>query len=133
MDSTAQTPQTPPAPSISLDVTDQQNAALLDDTLKLLSGGVPDQADKHGLVEIDRWIEVLRASERTGLAKIIQELNTLRDQLGDAETEPHAIAETLATLGAETSKVADDASAGYGPPLAQLGKLLIKLGSTLSR
>ncbi|SMB94874.1 hypothetical protein SAMN00120144_2094 [Hymenobacter roseosalivarius DSM 11622] len=133
MDSTAQTPQTPPAPTIPLDVTDQQNAALLDDTLKLLNGGVPDQNDKHGLAEIDRWIEVLRASERTGLAKILQELNTLRNQLGEADTEPHAIAETLAILGAETNKVADESNNHFTASLNHLGKVLIKLGSSLSR
>lgn len=133
MDSTASTPQTPPTPSVPLDVTDQQNSALLEDTLNLLNAGAPDKAGEKGLAEIDRWAEVLRASERPGLAKIIQELSTLREQLSSSDAEAHDIAETLATLGAETSKVADETSDGYSAPLAQLGKLLIKLGSTLSR
>lgn len=133
MDSTASTPQTPPTPSIPLDVTDQQNSALLEDTLNLLNAGAPDKAGEKGLAEIDRWAEVLRASERPGLAKIIQELSTLREQLSSSDAEAHDIAETLATLGAETSKVADETSDGYSAPLAQLGKLLIKLGSSLSR
>ncbi|UYZ62588.1 hypothetical protein [Hymenobacter weizhouensis] len=134
MDSTASTsPTTPPVPNVPLDVTDQQNSALLDDTLALLSNGVPEKNDQHGLQEIERWEQVLRASERTGLAKIIQELVTLREQLTTADTSPHALAETLATLGAETSKVADETTDGYSGPLAQLGKQLIKLGSALSR
>jgi len=133
MDSTAQTPQTPHTPSVPLDVTAQQNQALLDDTLKLLNDGLPDQTDQHGLTEIDRWVEVLRASERPGLAKIIQELNTLREQLTDDDTESHSIAETLATLGAEANKVADEANNSYTASLNHLGKLLIKLGSSLSR
>ncbi|SNR53521.1 MULTISPECIES: hypothetical protein [Hymenobacter] len=133
MDSTASTPQTPATPTIPLDVTDQQNSALLEDTLNLLNAGAPDKANDQGLVEIDRWTEVLRASERPGLAKIIQELTSLREQLTASDTQVHDIAETLATLGAETSKVADETSDGYSGPLAQLGKLLIKLGSTLSR
>ncbi|WP_139925380.1 hypothetical protein [Hymenobacter sp. DG01] len=133
MDSTASTPQTPPTPSVPLDVTDQQNSALLEDTLNLLNAGAPDKAGEKGLAEIDRWAEVLRASERPGLAKIIQELSNLREQLSSSDAEAHDIAETLATLGAETSKVADETSDGYSAPLAQLGKLLIKLGSTLSR
>ncbi|UPL48771.1 hypothetical protein [Hymenobacter sublimis] len=133
MDSTASTPQTPATPTVPLDVTDQQNSALLDDTLSLLSAGAPDKAGEKGLTEIDRWAEVLRASERPGLAKIIQELTTLREQLSTPGTEAHDIAETMATLGAETSKVADETSDGYSAPLAQLGKLLIKLGSSLSR
>lgn len=133
MDSTASTPQTPPTPSVPLDVTDQQNSALLEDTLNLLNAGAPDKAGEKGLAEIDRWAEVLRASERPGLAKIIQELTTLREQLNSSDAEAHDIAETLATLGAETSKVADETSDGYSAPLAQLGKLLIKLGSSLSR
>lgn len=133
MDSTASTPQTPATPTVPLDVTDQQNSALLEDTLNLLNAGAPDQASEKGLAEIDRWAEVLRASERPGLAKIIQELATLREQLSSSDAEAHDIAETLATLGAETSKVADETSDGYSAPLAQLGKLLIKLGSSLSR
>ncbi|UYZ58002.1 hypothetical protein [Hymenobacter latericus] len=133
MDSLTPTPTHTPEFQAPLEVTDGQHSALIDDTLALLSNGVPTQADQYGLTEIDRWTEVLRASEKTGLAKIIQELTALREQLASDSIDSHTLAETLATLGAETSKVADDASAGYGPPLAQLGKLLIKLGSSLSR
>ncbi|SHL42577.1 hypothetical protein [Hymenobacter psychrotolerans] len=133
MDSTASTPQTPPTPTVPLSVTDQQNTALLEDTLTLLNAGIPDSPDGHGLNEIERWQEVLRATERTGLAKIIQELNTLQEQLTASDTKPHALAETLATLGAETTKVADEVSDDYSGPLTQLGKLLIKMGSSLSR
>lgn len=133
MDSTSSTPQTPPTPSVPLDVTDQQNTALLDDTLALLNTSAPDKSGKHGLDEIDRWTEVLRASSRPGLAKIIQELTTLREQLAASDTQTHDLAETLATLGAETSKVADETANDYSGPLGQLGKLLIKFGSTLSR
>ncbi|RSK37336.1 hypothetical protein [Hymenobacter metallilatus] len=133
MDSTASTPQSQPTPSIPLDVTDQQNTALLEDTLNLLNAGAPDKAGQHGLIEIERWAEVLRASERPGLAKIIQELNTLQAQLTASDTQAHDLAETLATLGAETSKVAEETSDDYSGPLTHLGKLLIKLGSTLSR
>lgn len=133
MDSTAPTPQTTPTPTVPLDVTDQQNSALLEDTLALLNGGMPEKNSPHGLTEIERWEAVLTASERPGLAKIIQELGTLRQQLNSADTEPHELAETLATLGAETSKVADEARDDYSGPLAKLGKVLIKLGSSLSR
>ncbi|MCC2547401.1 hypothetical protein LJY25_13175 [Hymenobacter sp. BT175] len=135
MDSTTPTPHTPVVPTIPLDVTEEQNNALIADTQELLKNGVPTKAkeSKHGLTEITRWEEVLRASERPGLAKIIQELVTLREQLAEEKPEGHAIAETLATLGAETVKVADEASNAYTPALTQLGKLLIKLGSSLSR
>ncbi|MBC6991177.1 MULTISPECIES: hypothetical protein [Hymenobacter] len=133
MDSTAPTPQTPVTPTVPLDVTDQQNTALLDDTVALLNDGVPEPGNKHGLAEIDRWEAVLRASERPGLAKIIQELGTLREQITAETTEAHAIAETLATLGAETTKIAEEADNGYTGPLKNLGKLLIKLGNALSR
>ncbi|PJJ53225.1 hypothetical protein [Hymenobacter chitinivorans] len=133
MDSTAPTPQNTPTPTVPLDVTDQQNSALLDDTLALLNSGVPEKADQRGLGEIDRWEQVLRASERPGLAKIIQELATLNQQLSTPDTAAHDIAETLATLGAETVKVADETSDDYSGPLTQLGKLLIKMGSSLSR
>ncbi|GAA3998305.1 hypothetical protein GCM10022408_06360 [Hymenobacter fastidiosus] len=133
MDSTAPTPQTPVTPTIPLAVTDQQNSALLDDTLKLLTAGLPEKADSRGLTEIDRWAEVLRSSERPGLAKIIQELKLLNEQLSTPDTAAHDIAETLATLGAETVKVADETSDDYSGPLTRLGKLLIKMGNALSR
>ncbi|TGE15931.1 hypothetical protein [Hymenobacter elongatus] len=133
MDSTTPTPQNTPMPTIPLEVTDQQNSALLDDTLSLLNNGVPEKADQRGLGEIERWEQVLRASERPGLAKIIQELTILREQLSDKDTAAHDIAETLATLGAETVKVADETSDNYTAPLTHLGKLLIKIGSSLSR
>ncbi|MCC3156536.1 hypothetical protein LJ737_04760 [Hymenobacter sp. 15J16-1T3B] len=133
MDSLTPTPAHTPEFQLPMEVTDGQQSALIDDTLALLGEGVPTAANQYGLTEIDRWAEVLRASEKPGLAKIIKELQHLREQLTGSDADPHAVAETLATLGAETSKVADEASAGYGPPLAQLGKLLIKLGSSLSR
>lgn len=133
MDSIASTPQSQPTPTIPLSVTDQQNSALLDDTLSLLSSGTPNKEDQHGLQEIERWTEVLRASERPGLAKIIQELKILHQQLLASDTQSHDLAETLASLGNETSKVAEETTGDYGAPLARLGKLLIKLGSSLSR
>jgi hypothetical protein len=133
MDSTASTPHTTPTPNVPLGVTDQQNSALLEDTLTLLNAGIPHQADKHGLSEIDRWEAVLQSSERSGLAKIIQELATLREQLTAPDTASHALAETLATLGAETAKVADELNDDYSGPLKQLSKVLIKMGSSLSR
>ncbi|MBC8083731.1 MAG: hypothetical protein H7Z21_11015 [Hymenobacter sp.] len=133
MDSTASTPQTPATPIVPLDVTDQQNTALLEDTLTLLNAGIPDQRDQHGLAEIERWEAVLQASERPGRAKIIQELATLREQLTARDTQAHDLAETIATLGAETAKVAEESNADYAAPLGQLSKLLIKMGSSLSR
>lgn len=133
MDSLTPTPAHTPEFQAPLSVTDGQHSALIDDTLALLSDGAPTQANEYGLTEIDRWAEVLRSSEKPGLAKIIKELDNLRTQLTSNEADAHTVAETLAILGAETSKVADEATGGYGPPLAQLGKLLIKLGSSLSR
>ncbi|QIX61372.1 hypothetical protein FY528_11970 [Hymenobacter lutimineralis] len=133
MDSTTPTPQSVPAPTIPLEVTDKQNSALVEDTLALLNEGVPSQENQRGASEIARWKEVLLASERPGLAKIKQEIVLLQEQLAATDTEAHAIAETLASLGAETIKVAEEAANGYTAPLTHLGKLLIKLGSSLSR
>ena len=131
MDSTAPTPQHQPAPTIPLTVTDQQHSALLTDTLTLLNIESPDQG--QALTEIDRWTEVLKATERPGLAKVIQELNLVREQLTASDTQTHDLAETLASLGNETTKIAEEMSGGYAAPLAQLGKQLMKLGSFLSR
>jgi hypothetical protein len=133
MDSTAPTPQTPVIPEVPLAVSDQQNTALLDDTITFLTASTPTNSGPQGRVEIERWEAVLAASERPGLAKIRQGLTQLSELLSDAKTPAHDIAEILATLGAETAKVAEDANGDYQGPLTNLSKLLIKAGNTLSR
>jgi len=133
MDSTATTPQSPATPEVPMAVSDQQNSALLDDTLAFLTSGNPVKASKQGRLELDRWEAVLSASERPGLAKIKQELAQLNTLLGEADASTHDIAELLASLGAETAKVAEEAGGDYQAPLVNLSKLLIKAGSSLSR
>lgn len=133
MDSTASIPQTPATPEVPLAVSDQQTTALLDDTLALLTTSSAIESGRQGRTEIERWAAVLTASERPGLAKIKQELNLLGTLLADAQTPAHDVAEVLASLGAETAKVAEDAGGDYSAPLVNLSKLLIKAGSSLSR
>ena len=133
MDSIATTPQTPVVPAMPLSVTDEQNSALLDDTIALLTAGAPASAGPQGRAEADRWVAVLAATERPGLAKIRQELGQLGTLLADSKTPAHDIAELLASLGAETAKVAEEAGEGYSAPLTNLSKLLIRAGSALSR
>ena len=133
MDSTATTPQTSPTPEILLSISDQQSTALLDDTLALFGAGTVAKAGPKAHVEIERWEAVLSASDRTGLAKIKLELRQLNELLSDPKTLAHDVAELLASLGAETAKVAEDAGNGYSTPLTNLSKLLIKAGSSLSR
>ena len=133
MDSTATTPQTLPIPEVPLAVTDQQNTALLDDTLTFLTASTPTNSGPQGRVEIERWEAVLAASSRPGLAKIKQGLSLLNTLLADAKTPAHDIAEVLASLGAETAKVAEEAGGDYSGPLTNLSKMLIKAGSSLSR
>ena len=133
MDSTAATPQTPATPEVPLNVSDQQNTALLDDTLTFLTASTPTNSGPQGRVEIERWEAVLAASDRPGLAKIKQELSQLNDLLANPKTPAHDIAEILASLGAETAKVAEDAGGDYSGPLNNLSKLLLKAGNSLSR
>ena len=135
MDSTAATPQTPIVPFLPLAVSDQQNSALLNDTLIFLTASIPATSGSQGRTEIERWVAVLAASDRPGLAKIKQELNLLGQILadGNATAMAHDIAEILASLGAETAKVAEEVGNGYSAPLNNLSKLLIKAGSSLSR
>ena len=133
MDSTAATPQTPVTPAVPMAVSDQQNTALLDDTLMFLTSGKAINSGLEGRTEIDRWLAVLGATERTGLAKIKQELAQLNDLLANAKTPAHDIAEVLASLGAETVKVADETSGDYSAPLTNLSKQLMRAASTLSK
>ena len=133
MDSIASTPQTPAIPEVPMSVSDQQNSALLDETLTFLTAGTLSNAGPQGRTEIERWAAVLAACERPGLAKIKQELAVLNTLLADAKTPAHDIAEVLASLGAETAKVAEEAAGDYSGPLGNLSKMLIKAGSSLSR
>ena len=133
MDSTAATPQTPTTLEVPMAVTDQQNTALLDDTLTFFTASTPTNSVPQGRVEIERWQAVLAATSRPGLAKIKQELGLLNTLLADSKTPAHDIAEVLASLGAETAKVAEDADGDYSGPLGNLSKMLIKVGSSLSR
>ena len=133
MDSTANTPQTPATPEVPIAVSDQQNTALLDDTLTFLTASTPTNSGPKGITEIERWTAVLAATERPGLAKIKQELNQLSALLSDAKTPAHDIAEIIASLGAETAKVADDAGGDYSGPLTNLSKTLLKVASSLSK
>ena len=133
MDSTAATPHTPPVSPTPLVVTDQQTTALLDDTLTLLNAGLPDKAGTQATAEIARWQAVLAASERPGLAKITQELGQLDELLADPSAAAHDVAELLASLSAETTKVAEGVADGYAAPLTNLANLLRKAANSLSR
>ncbi len=133
MDSTAATPHTPATPEVPMTITDQQTSALLDDTLALFADGLPATAHTRETAEIDRWTAVLAATNRSGLAKITQELNQLRELLADPEAQSHDVAELLASLSAETAKVADEVSDGYAAPLTNLAGVLRKAANSLSR
>lgn len=133
MDSTAATPSNAAAPAVPLAVSDQQTSALLEDTLALLGPGLPDQATGHGAAEIDRWAAVLAASDRPGLAKITLELGQLGELLSSPHAASHEVAELLASLSAETIKVAETAPGDYAGPLGNLGTLLRKAANSLSR
>jgi len=133
MDSTAATPQATPTPEVPLHISDEQSSALLTDTLNLLNQGLPNSDGAAGLHELERWEIVLASSERPGLAKIAQEVKLLRQRLEASDTQAHEVAEILASLGAETAKVGEEAANGYSDALHQLSRQLIKAGNLLSR
>jgi len=133
MDSTAQTPHATPTPEVPLRISDEQSTALLTDTLNLLGQGLPNADGATGLHELERWEAVLAASERTGLAKIKQEVKLLRQMLTSSDTQAHEVAEVLASLGAEAAKVAEESANGYSDALHNLSRVLIKAGNLLSR
>lgn len=133
MDSTAATPHATPTPEVPLHVSDEQNTALLTDTLNLLGQGLPNTDGATGLHELERWETVLAASDRPGLAKIKQEVKLLHQMLSAPDTQSHEVAEVLASLGAEAAKVAEESANGYTDPLHNLSKVLIKASNLLSR
>jgi len=133
MDSTAATPHATPTPEVPLHVSDEQSSALLTDTLSLLGQGLPNADGATGLHELERWETVLAASDRPGLAKIKQEIKQLHQLLSAPDTQSHEVAEVLASLGAETAKVAEESANGYTDPLHNLSRVLIKAGNLLSR
>jgi hypothetical protein len=114
-------------------VSDEQSSALLTDTLNLLGQGLPNADGATGLHELERWEIVLESSDRPGLAKVTQEVKLLRQRLETSDASAHEIAEILASLGAETAKVGEEAANGYSEVLHQLSRQLIKAGNMLSR
>jgi hypothetical protein len=118
---------------VQLHVSDEQSSALLTDTLSLLGQGLPNADGATGLHELERWETVLAASDRPGLAKIRQEVKLLHQMLNSKDAQSHEVAEVLASLGAETAKVADESANGYADALHNLSKLLIKASNLLSR
>ena len=133
MDSTAATPHPTPTPDVQLHVSDEQSSALLTDTINLLSQALPNTDGATGLHELERWDIVLAASDRPGLAKIKQEISALSKLLEAPDPQSHAVAEALASLGAETAKAGEEAANGYSDPLHNLSRLLIKASNLLSR
>jgi hypothetical protein len=133
MDSTASTPHTTPAHTEPLHISDEQSTALLTDTLGLLGEGLPNADGASGLHELERWEMVLEATDRPGLAKVCQEIKLLRQRLEAPDTQAHEIAEILASLGAETQKVSEEAANGYSDSLHKLSRVLIKASNLLSR
>ena len=133
MDSTAATPQTPATPAVPMAVSDQQNTALLDDTLTFLTAGTSAKSGPQGRTEVERWAAVLASSDRPGLAKITQELSQLGELLSSPNAASHEVAELLASLSAETIKVAETAPGSYAGPLGSLGTLLRKAANSLSQ
>ena len=133
MDSTTPTPHSTPAHDEPLHVSNEQGMAVLTDTLNLLGQGLPNAGEASGLQELERWQAVLEASTRPGLAKIHQEIEVLRQQLTSPDTQAHELAETLASLGAETQKAGEEAANNYTEPLHQLSRTLMKASNLLSR
>lgn len=117
----------------SFQVTDKQISIILEDTQDTLSKSLETYSAKWGLSMIDKWETVLEASGKAGLAKIIFELKKLRELLSAEQPDPHEVAASLATLGDETKKVADNTVSEFKAPLMAFGNLLVKVASSLSK
>jgi hypothetical protein len=114
-------------------ISDAEQSHFLDETYNFLNRG-PEVLDAGlGLNAINRWEQILNASDKPGLAKVKQELGHLKELLMAEQRDTHAIAEVLATLGDETKKIGEGTITGYSTPLIALGELLVKMASWLTK
>lgn len=116
-----------------LHITDKQLSIFLDDTHSSLNKAPEAYNAQAGISMIDKWETILVSSGKPGLAKIIYELGTLKELLREENPDAHEIAASLATLGDETKKVAENTMSGFKGPLMEFGNLLIKAASSLSK
>lgn len=117
----------------SLKISEKQLSIFLEDTQSTLAKPPETYDAQVGLAMIDKWQTILESSEKPGLAKIIFELKKLKEHLREGKPDPHEVAASLATLGDETKKVAENTVSGFKGPLMEFGNLLIKAASTLSK
>ena len=117
----------------SLQISDKQLSLFLDDTKSTLAKPPETYNAQAGVAMIDKWETILESSGKAGLAKIIFELKKLKEILQEGQPDPHEVAASLATLGDETKKVAENTVSGFKAPLMEFGNLLIKAASTLSK
>jgi hypothetical protein len=117
----------------SFQVTDKQISLILEDTQTTLSKSPEKYGAQWGLSMIDKWETILESSGKAGLAKIIFELKKLREILSAGQPDAHEVAASLATLGDETKKVADNTVSEFKAPLMAFGNLLVKAASSLSK
>lgn len=117
----------------SLNITDRQLSIFLEDTQSTLSKSPETYSANWGLSMIDKWETILESSGKPGLAKIIFELKKLREHLSEERPDAHVVAASLATLGDETKKVAENTVSGFKGPLMELGNLLVRAASSLSK
>jgi hypothetical protein len=117
----------------SLQITENQLSIFLDDTKSTLAKSPETYNAKAGLAMIDKWETILESSGKPGLAKIIFELKKLKEHLSQEKPDAHDVAASLATLGDETKKVAENTVSGFKGPLMEFGNLLVKAASALSK
>ena len=114
-------------------VSDAEQSHFLDETYRLLNRG-PEGLDAGlGVNAINHWEQLLKASDKPGLAKVTQELGNLKELLMAEKRDAHAIGESLAIVGDETKKIGEGTITGYSTPLIALGVLLVKMASWFTK
>ena len=93
----------------------------LDITLGALRGGLPNAAGIAG-ENIAGWIKTLQGTPQ--LASIATELQKLHDLLRSGAAEASTLAQSLGTLGEQTTKAAASATPDAQDKLRELGEVL---------
>ena len=98
-------------------------------TLTALQGGLPSAATVAG-ADIAGWIDTLQGNPN--FSGITSELENLRDLLGDGATDTGAIADSLGSLGRQTTEASYSATPDSQDYLRQLGQNLRDAAMQLS-
>ena len=106
-----------------------QEAPTAQETIELFDEGILEAAPEAALANVQGWEATLRASDDPALVAIADNLAALADALQAESVDQSAVADLFATLGEQTTEVAEMNPDAEG--VSQIGSLLTQVSQQL--